>query len=595
MPTIQLADFSAGINNAIDERLISLKTLTKAENVDLDSGLPEPIQGKVEVEDPNIEELSIQNGNRSVVKFGKHFYYSDNETGELGSSLGYIGVNPPTELITVSLGAPGDVLSGKYKYIALYQTKDGHRSPAFLPGQEQIFQIEIDLTLRVPVSVQLSDLPEWVDLKNQFLGKIGRFVPGTRVNHLGKSWILKTTIGYGVLQFFINTTNGDIDPGINNIWEDITGTVETVAGVEYVTVSNFGVPTQPEVDRITIFRTLANGDVYYFNRTHLLKDGSSFRDNLSDAEMLFNEQLTIANAFPPIYTIDGRVGGKYLTEVNERYWLAQGSRLHHSLVGDPHSWVPEHSVEFDSLITALAVAGGSIVVFLGQGTPWIVSGNKEEGNLSKVQIASNQGCPNWKTISYLGNSPTWQSLEGECVLSKQPLGQDTGVSVITTNRYKFPRIGDFSLSRNNKYFLFFEDHVVINDIVRDQITTRSLTGEYGFVDKLTGKMYLIENERFFDADSGDPTDLTIKTGKLYDGRIASLKRFEWLDIQGSERLDVSVWYDEDLVVDTVRFDSPPFNQRIKLPEQHAYMIQVQVVSPRKITNISIDYKLVEEK
>ena len=285
-----------------------------------------------------------------------------------------------------------------------------------------------------------------------------------------------------------------------------------------------------------IFRTLANGEVYYFNASILLKDNSSYEDTLSDAQIAFNEQLLIANAFPPIFTIDGRVGGKFLTEVNERYWLAIGSRVYHSLISNPHAWVPEHSFNFDSDVTALARSGESIVIFIGQGTPWIISGNAEDGTAVKKQIPSTQGCPNFRTIAYLGNSLMFQSQDGECILQERPLGQLPSIQVITKNKYNFPSIGNFALANKDTYFLFFDTEVVVFDISRDQITTRSLTADYGFVDELTGIMYLVEQTVIYDANGGTSIEQQMRTGKLYDGRAATLKSFKIIEFETSHRL-----------------------------------------------------------
>jgi len=594
MPKIQVPNFTGGVNNAIEPRLLPVDTAQQLLDGKVESGIIEPNVQKKEVSDPDIPELTNQSdGERSIVRFGDDYYFSNNSTGVLGSTLGFIGITPPNDALVASPGIKGSRFKGVFRYIVKFITDEGHRSGTNLPGEEGNYEVSIDT--EIP-DENLTTFPAFnaddYFFENESLGEWVIEV-GTLVTHKGKSWKLKTRIyirkPYEGFVFW-----EDQEPGeASNLWEDVSSVTQTVSGHDTIILTKFPTPSESAVTKIEIYRTLVGGDIFYLNTT-IDKEAASYTDAVPDGQLALREQLPLLQGFPPIYQGTTRVGGKYLTEVNERFWLAVDNRLYHSLQSDPHSWNPLHSVEFDSTITGLARSGSSILVFLGAGNPWVVSGNVESATISKVQLPSTQGCPNWKTIAYAGNAPLWQSPEGICGRFQRPLGQDPEIRVITKDKYNFPRIGDFALAKDDQYNLFFDDKTVTLDIGRNNITTRSLTGDYGFYNTLDGILYLVENGLFYDANAGDEVTFTYKSPKLFGTDIHALKQFRVLNVQSEGDITYSILVDDKETIPLTVFEHTSINKRIPLTNMDGYWVELIIKSSKRLYNYSIDYEVDRE-
>ena len=583
----------------LDPRLLPENSAQELRDAIVNSGVIEPNVGKAQVADPDIPELTNQNGRRSIVRFGDDYFFSDNETGVLSSTLGYIGVDPPTTRVIVASGGPGDRFEGRFRYLIVFITEEGNRSAAFLPGQDDVAQVEFK-TAAVASTIVLANSPAFnpfdyvTDISPAFNGSnlyTYTIQLGTRVNHIGKSWILNAHIVTGS-----NAFGNDLPifpaflapGGAFNAWGDITGSTPSFSGSDSIVISMLPNSSQGGVTKIGIFRTLTNGSAFFLNATVEATD-TQYIDRIGDGQLALSEQLGVTVGFPPIYQGTTKVGGKYLTEIDERYWLAVDNRLYHSLQGDPHSWSPLHSVEFDSGITAIARSGSSLLIFIGNGQPWIISGNVEDNTITKIQLPTTQGCPDWRTIAYAGNTPIWFSNEGICVRAQRPFGQDALVNVITRDRYKFPEDPVFALAKDDTYNLFFEDHVVVFDLARDRITTRSITAEYGFFSNVDGKMYLVEDANFFDADGGGLITGFYKSPALFGTNLHVLKNFRFFNLQSEGDVTYSIFYDGVQVVTESVFTHTGIQKRIRLPNDDAYYIEVQLESDKKIHNYSIEY------
>tara|TARA_R110001632_G_scaffold5144_2_gene20968 strand:- start:5077 stop:6600 length:1524 start_codon:yes stop_codon:yes gene_type:complete len=127
MKELAVINFSGGINDVIEPHLIPIEMSTDLLNADVSNGAVISLRGLTQTDvDPN-SELIYQNGDRQITEWGNRFYWSDNETGKLNSSLGYYGV-PSTDLKpNISPGeAGGRFITDKvYSYAYSYLTSDG--------------------------------------------------------------------------------------------------------------------------------------------------------------------------------------------------------------------------------------------------------------------------------------------------------------------------------------------------------------------------------------------------------------------------------------------------------------------------------------
>ena len=607
MPKFTVHNFTGGINNAIESDLLEDRFATDLLDANIENGKLNPHVAKAEVNDPKIDLLTNQDGNRSLVKFGDEVYYSDNRDGTLNSTLGFFGITPPGLGLTATFGGFGDRFQGKFRYLLRFRTKDGHRSAPFTIPTEEIAPLVVNAELIKTETLTLTDLEIFsgnrfirfvnTDGGRTVIANIYGYFEGERVNHNSVSWKARADI---FVEYLVAQTIPDPaipqnkhPGGSEDLWEDISGATDTVSGVSSIILSNFPGPAESAVDTIEIYRTLVNGTVYYLNAA-VNVDIDRYIDLIPDGELILKEQLTIRRGLPPITVIEAqnqtrRVGGKYLTGVNERFWLAVGNFLHHSLQSDPHSWNPLHRVHFDNDITALARFGSAIVVFIGDGAPSLVLGNVEDGDLQVIDIPVTQGCPDWKTIAYAGNTPVWKSNEGVCVMTKFPSGQDPQITVVSKDRYTFSVEPNFALAKDDCYHLFFDDHAVLFDFGRDRITRRSLTADYGFFSNLDGILYLVENSTIFDADGGSRVAYTYESPDFYTRNRDVLKSFDRLTFDANSAVIYSVWLDGELAVNAKTTTETSGIFGVKLPRIQAYRIKLKLQTTAKLRSFSVEY------
>jgi hypothetical protein len=127
MKELAITNFVGGINDVIEPHLIPLEMSTDLLNADVSNGAVISLKGLVQADIDATSELVYQNGDRQIVEWGNRFYWSDNETSELNSSLGYYGVPAPETAPNISDGVAGGrfVTNSTYTYAYAYATPDG--------------------------------------------------------------------------------------------------------------------------------------------------------------------------------------------------------------------------------------------------------------------------------------------------------------------------------------------------------------------------------------------------------------------------------------------------------------------------------------
>ncbi len=132
METIDINLFNGGINNVIESHLLKSNYASDLRNVSIHNGAIKSSYGSVVV-DSQESELIHQTGERSIVKWGGYYYWSENDTGELNSTYGYLGMETPTIKGTARAGIAGGRFqeNKKYKYFYTYVTSAGFRSAPY--------------------------------------------------------------------------------------------------------------------------------------------------------------------------------------------------------------------------------------------------------------------------------------------------------------------------------------------------------------------------------------------------------------------------------------------------------------------------------
>jgi hypothetical protein len=284
-----------------------------------------------------------------------------------------------------------------------------------------------------------------------------------------------------------------------------------------------------------------------------------------------------------------RTGGKYLTELNETFYLAYEDRLFLSKQSDPHTWNPLHNMRFEGIITGIAKLDDSLIIFVGNGSTWIVTGTIADNNIAKRQIPTTQGCPNWATIAYANSTPLWQSDDGICGIIRRPLGQGWNIEVITKGRYVFDSQANFALTHKDTYYLFFNDHCVIFDTGRNLIYRRSITADYGFNDNINGILYLVEDGSFFSIDTGNSLSVDYKSPSFGLNDLTEPKSADMLRVNADDNVTCSVWYDDVSVISDVEMSVEDNSYCLRLPPNQFYRIQIGLKSKGKIRGYTFNW------
>ena len=431
-----LKNFSGGINTFVDSQLLSPEHAVDVLDAEVSNGSIVP-RLKAESSLAPASQLVANNptGLRSVVKFGENTFWSDNDTEQLSSTLGYMGVPPPAAHLSLEDGYRGDLLDGLYRYATAFVTKDGVYSATNVDGALAYTQFSAKRTATV---IQTRDaeyfyshhkiyITGWDDPNRAPLGffssghwtqkqfSIPGYLPGIIVQHYGRYYQCKqivTTIKNRVLgqneasrQNFI-TLAGDVHPPNPKYWEDITEEETLVTGLNSIEISNIPVSTERFVDKVLILRTIDKGSIFYAIGS-VTNGQLTFSDSTTDTELIQRPAFDMMGHVAPItYVADGSAsvrGGKYLTELNELFFLAAGTRVYVSAQSDPHSWDPLRYLQFDEDVTAIAAGNASIIAFT-KNKRYLITGTNFE-DLSRLELPTRQGCPNWRTVATLGN--TW--------------------------------------------------------------------------------------------------------------------------------------------------------------------------------------------
>jgi len=649
MPRDVINNFNGGANNFLAPHLLNAKVGQVVHNANVESGSLVPIKGRSGISAQDHPNVKYQNesGSRSIVRFGNNYFWSDNDTGELDSSLGYFGIDPPREQVTVTLGDIGDRITGIHRFRIRFRDTSNNVSSFNLPGNSGATDVEIDATKRIVANIypsfraenfiQTVEFDNFISPEATPIGrlllpvKIRGYKSGSFVTHQNSNWrarksnefiIRDENPEFAALLYLQQDENNAYIPrlgrnvpvvdkpdetlfpgGTGNRWEKLNDVIETT-GVDTLILSEFPVPIETGatgIDSIDIFATPQDSSDFYFVDTVRISNGI-YNYALRDEELVSRPLIDQdQDFFPPLLKFDGgfwqRVGGRYLTNINERYWLASESMLYHSKQSDPHLWNPSHSVSFDSKITALAKFGESILVFIGDGNPYIVSGTVDDGTITKTQIPSTQGCPNWRTISYAGNAPIWQSNQGIAIAQSQPIGVIPTISVISKNRYRFDEIGRWAVAHNDDYHLFFDGHEVVFDLADGRFYTTSTNGSFGYSDNILGKLIIYDAGITYQYGGGEVRELEWKSRALL-GDVTDLKRFTRCRILGdpSSTLLISLWSDgrRQLRDKEVATDENGYKELL-LPNPPAYKTEISLKSRATIHVVRLDYDEIDTR
>jgi len=366
MPDQNFQVFNGGINNFVQPHLLEQNQSVDLLDADVTDGAISSFNS-TRITDTNNPFLTNQNSNgtRSLIRWDNQFYFSDNETQELNSTLGFMGIDPPLGIPSLNAINIGNLFSGEFKYTVTFLTDDGFESSPFQPDDlTQTANIQTRIENTIMVTADFPEFSRWHIFRADSNGNHYGYHAGEKVTYQGRNWEARVDVRT-TRRFPLPPENF---PGVNlALWRDVTEIQITATGFDRIIVSNLPTSTLSAVTKLNIYRTIADGSTYFLLAT-IEKDTNTYEDSTSDQSLLLNKQLNLSQLnFPPIFrSITGtfrRVGGRFLTEVDGVFFLANDDRVYFSRQSDPHSWDPNNFVKFDDVITAIAKEEDGVLVF----------------------------------------------------------------------------------------------------------------------------------------------------------------------------------------------------------------------------------------
>ena len=302
---------------------------------------------------------------------------------------------------------------------------------------------------------------------------------------------------------------------------------------------------------MNIYRTIGDGEASYL--VERVNVGiTKYIDALDDIKVVINRQLDFSKlALPPLQVNQNghwnTVGGKYLTEEDGTFYLAYKDRVYLSLQDNPHGWDPSRYLTFDGDITGIAAEDRGVIVFTANRS-YHVTGTTI-ADINRRWIPNYQGCPNWRTITYMSDMPLWLSYDGLTQFGYQENISVERITVLTEKKFTWPENIKFGVAANDIYYAFTDDgEVVCMDFRRDGVIyKRTLDADAAVYDEANDRLIIRKSGQNYIVGTGDALeydyvspDLNFQT-KYTTG--TEPKRIRSLYIHATDTVEVTVYVD----------------------------------------------------
>lgn len=270
-----------------------------------------------------------------------------------------------------------------------------------------------------------------------------------------------------------------------NGWESAPGAVLDYER-EVTLDKNFATVTvswdDAKIHYAKIYRTADHG-ADFFCVGEVTQSGEKFVDKTTDYTLAGLEPLGSIDNYPPPEK------GKYLCESGGVFFLAVGSTLHFSVLGNPHAWPLLNFIDCGDIITGITPEFQGVLVFTANNTYRITGADSAE-TLTKSLLPGNQGCASYNSIAQISNAPVWLSNDGICLWNGE------SVNVISRQIMNTTRLQVVcAVSANDCYFLFLEQGAIVYDHRNGDVFSKlDFTCQYSWYDADGDVMYLQQSD-----------------------------------------------------------------------------------------------------
>lgn len=260
--------------------------------------------------------------------------------------------------------------------------------------------------------------------------------------------------------------------------------------------------TDERVVYAKIYRTQQEGaDFFCIGEIHT--KGGSIIDRTDDYMLAGLEPLSSIDNYPPPEK------GKYLCESGNVFFLAVGSTLHFSALGNPHAWPLLNFIGVDDIITGIVPEFQGVLVFTANNA-WRITGASSIETLTKDLLPGNQGCVNYNSIAQLSNAPVWLSNDGICLWDGQSINVISR-QVMNTRQLQVIK----AVSANDCYFLFLQNGAILFDLRNGNVFKRlDFSCKYAWYDGETDSLYLQQTDGIYLWGAGQAGVYTYVSGYI---------------------------------------------------------------------------------
>jgi len=637
MPLLTINNFSPGLNTKRAPAQLPPGAAQSLVNAGVDTGHVVSLPGLLSVVEPTHNNAATRSVARW---FGKDYWTENGAVPAYNSELGYVGLTPPTlgafQAALQALPLRGDIF-GEYRYCVTFETEDGWESAPNLAGTDSYY-ISINARKdKYPVSAwaieTVYSVGSRVSASNRVWECISAhtsrqgkaylsFNTGTSLPVVGEVLVGATSGATGAVAAVV-VTSGSFFAGnaagrvyisaitgtwqaevVNNSNSGMTGVLtstgaavavadsipgdgvdsttywkfidEQYEGVSLVSLTDIPISSNASVVNRHIYRTTANGAVFYRVATIIDNVSTTHVDTMIDVDLLLRLPLSTTDWLPP------PTGGRYLLENDGVFWVAVLDKLYFSQQSNPHAWKPLDFVGFDNTVTALVREFHGILVTTANRC-FRVAGSTAD-TVAKQEIPAQQGCPNWRTIAQLGNAPIWYSNDGICIWD------GSNVQIVTKDTYRFDFHPVHAAVANDRYYLFGDSKVLVVDFRNGAILNElDITCDLAWYDADEDIFYWKTGSDVFSFGDGADLAWTWRSGWLGEN-LTVLKHARRIWIDSSSPVNLLFMKDGE-VFTTKSFTAGGRNLMFLPPGARLRYAEVEITGTGTLREITIEYEV----
>jgi len=335
-----------------------------------------------------------------------------------------------------------------------------------------------------------------------------------------------------------------------------------------------------------VYRTAADGADFYCIG-EITESGGQLTDKTPDGTAQMLNPLESENSYPP------PDGGRFLTEYGGVFFLGVGERLYFSERENPHGWPRLNFIGMGDRITGIAKETQGLLVFT-RNNCYHITGTDSAETITKYEVPGNQGCPDFRSIASLNNTPVWVSNDGLCMWT------GSRIAVISNRRI---RKEDFTVryaaTANDCYYLFTADGCLVYDLRNgsydNDIEARigifyklSETAKYAWYDGDGDMLFLYDGKTVRLSGGGERGEWRYASPYI-GGTECAMHRFHEMEIAHTGKIELTVFCDGKPVFSRV-LSGDGRKKRVKFPWTAGQRVNIEMTGNGELNEYAVFFE-----